>query len=276
MEEQKTTCGNSGMCGSFCAKNMHGVFILVGVFLALYLGAETLKTFREYRFVGSGVSASNIITVEGEGKASAVPNIAEFNFAVTEEAKTPAEAQTKAAEKSNAAIAYLKEQGIEEKDLKTLGFNVSPKYRYDQVACVRFPCPSPKQILDGFEVTQTVEVKVRDTAKAGDLLAGIAAQNVQNVSNLRFTVDDEKAIQDEAREKAITEAKEKASTLASQLGVTLVRIVNFSEGNVSAPLMIRSDMAGFGGAMEAKSVAPELPVGENEFRSNVSISYEVR
>lgn len=277
MEEKNNSCCSMGLCQSVTQRGCVRVtIVLVGVLLALYLGAEALKTFREYRFVGSGVSATNIITVEGEGKVSAVPDIAEFSFSVTEEAKTPAEAQTKAAEKSNAAITYLKEQGIEEKDLKTLGFTVSPKYRYEQALCTRTYCPPQKQVLDGFTVTQTVEVKVRDIAKAGELLAGIAAKNVQVVSDLRFTLDNEKALQDEARGKAIAEAKEKANTLASQLGVTLVRIVNFNEGGVAMPLMMKRSVAGFDAAMEAGSAAPEIPVGENEFRSNVSISYEVR
>lgn len=280
IQKEKSCAGSCGSCPMRCCgigRNscMYRIGILVGIVLALYLGVEALKTFREYRFVGSGVTATNIITVSGEGKVSAVPDVAQFTFSTTEEGKTPAEAQTKLAEKNNTALAYVKEQGIAEADIKTLGFNVNPKYHYENVQCVRYPCPQ-RQVLDGFEATQTTEVKVRDTAKAGDLLAGIAEKGVQNMSDLRFTIDDETASQNEARGKAIADAKAKADALAKQLGVELVRIVNFSENGGAMPMFMRADVAGMGGAMESKAIAPEVSLGTNEITSNVSISYEVR
>jgi uncharacterized protein YggE len=96
------------------------------------------------------------------------------------------------------------------------------------------------------------------------------------VSGLTFTIDDESALQREARKKAIDDAKTKAQQLAKDLGVSLSRIVSFSENNGSPmPMYYRADAMAMGGAMEAKS-APSVPTGQNKISSDVSITYEIK
>ena len=72
-------------------------------------------------------------------------------------------------------------------------------------------------------------------------------------------------------------AQRKAEELASDLGVALSRIVSFTEGEGGAPPMpYMMEKFGRGGdAGVAVSAAPELPVGENIYRSTVSITYEI-
>lgn len=246
--------------------------------LALFLIVTTLKELKEYRYVGSGVAASNTITVNGMGEVFAVPDMGEFTVTVREEADTVAAAQDVATTKINAIIDYLKGAGVEEKDIKTVSYNVNPKYEWEQKACVNGICPPGNQKLVGFEVYQSVAVKVRDTKKAGELLSGVGSKGASEVTSLQFTIDDEDALKAEARAKAIAQAKEKADILASDLGVSVVRVVGFTEdsggylpyayGRGGAAM----DMAV---AQEAK-IAPSLPVGENKIVSNVNITYEIR
>ena len=131
-------------------------------------------------------------------------------------------------------------------------------------------------MLRGFQVSQTLNVKVRDTKKAGDLLSGVGSLGASSVSGLSFTIDDEDALQAEAREKAIEKARGKAEQLAGQLGVSLVRVVGFSEdgGGYPMPMYARAEMAF--GDFESKMAAPEIPAGENKIVSNVSVTYEIR
>ena len=77
--------------------------------------------------------------------------------------------------------------------------------------------------MRGYEVRQSTTVKVRDTAKAGDFLAGVGEKGANEVSSLNFTFDDPDQVQDEARNEAIADAKAKADVLAKQLGVRIVR-----------------------------------------------------
>lgn len=251
-------------------------------FLALFLLVQTLKTLKEYKYVGSGVTATNSISVSGTGEVFAVPDRATFSVTVREEAETVGDAQDKATEKTNAIIAYLESADVEEKDIKTVSYNVNPKYEWQQKACVSGSyCEPGKQILIGFEVWQTLEVKVQDPKKAGELLSGVGSKGASEVSGLSFTVEDEDALRAEARKMAISEAQAKADELASQLGVSIVRVVGFYEDFYGGPQPYAygkgGDMAmGMALAESARAVAPELPTGENKITSNVNVTYEIR
>jgi hypothetical protein len=243
--------------------------------LALFLLVLTMGELKSYSYIGSGVAATNTITVSGKGDVFAVPDTATFSVTVQEQAQDVKAAQDAATKKSNDIIAYLKGAGIAEKDIQTTDYSVNPQYQWTEITCVRYPCPPGKQTLTGFQVSQTLTIKVRDTKKAGDFLSGVGSRGAFQVSGLSFTIDDQDALEAQARGKAIDDARTKAEALAKQLGVTLVRIVGFSEnGNYPGPVYMKSMAVGMGGAEAAPS--PDIPVGQNKITSNVSVTYEVR
>lgn len=245
--------------------------------LALFLLVATISELKSFRFIGSGVTATNTLTVSGEGEVFAVPDTGTFSVTVRETARQVKDAQDAASKKGNDIISYLKQGGVDEKDIKTVDYSVSPQYEWTKTACTpEGYCPPGKQVLTGFQVSQTLGVKVRDTKKAGDLLSGVGSRGASEVSGLSFTIDDEDALKAEARGKAIAQAKEKAETLAESLGVSLVRIVGFYE-NEGGPIYAY----GIGGAERMTAdvtpkIAPQIPVGQNKITSNVSVTYEIR
>lgn len=246
--------------------------------LAVFLLVLVISAFKEYQFIGTGVPASNTVSVSGQGEVFAVPDTGEFMVTVREEAETVEFAQTEATKKINAVIDYLKGAGVEEKDIKTVSYNVNPKYEWLQGQCVNGYCPPGKQDLIGFEVSQSLSVKVRDTKKAGELLSGVGGKGASEVSGLSFTIDDEDALRAEARTMAIEEAQQKAEELASQLGVSIVRVVGFYEEAGGYPMPFAYGKGGdvMMAAESRVAVAPELPTGENKITSNVNITFEIR
>ncbi|MEX0916959.1 MAG: SIMPL domain-containing protein [Candidatus Paceibacterota bacterium] len=256
----------------FQHKRVQGGVLFVIIALAAYLFVITVNEIKEFRYIGAGIPATNTITVQGEGEIFAVPDIGTFTFSVQAEDGVASVAQNDAAERANAIIAYLKENDVEEKDIKTTNYNFYPRYEYRENRAI-FP-PQGDRVFIGFEVNQTIEVKVRDTGKAGELLAGVGAREATSVSGLSFTIDDEETVRAEAREKAIADAKEKAKKLSRDLGVRLMRVVSFSEGFRGIPYA-EERAFGVGGDM-AVSSAPQLPTGENRIISNVSVTYEIR
>ncbi|MDB5187821.1 MAG: hypothetical protein JWO50_341 [Candidatus Kaiserbacteria bacterium] len=264
---------------TFATRYVRPMVALAFAALGLYLLMLTVNEFRSGKYIGSGVTATNTIVVSGTGDVTAVPTIASFSYTVDEKAKDVATAQTQATKKTNDIIAYLKDQKIDDKDIQTTDYSVTPNYEYTGGVCVQNGtyCPPGKQVLVGYEVSQSVTVKVRDTTKAGDILAGIGSRNPSYVSGLTFTVDDETALQSQAREKAIANAKTKADALASQLGVSIVRVVGFSEdGNQPRPISYMDKTMSSGAMAPEAAVAPAVPTGENKYTSNVSITYEIK
>lgn len=262
--------------------------LAVTVLLAVFLGVKSLNAIKENSKIGQGIYPSNVINVTGKGEVMAIPDTGSFYFSITEEGKTVTLAQDKASKKTNTIIDALKALGIEEKDIKTTSYNSYPKYQYSSSVCPMYDsaggssmpryCPPGKEVLTGYEVSQTVTVKVRKTADAGIVLTKVGDLGAANISGLSFVIDDLEKVQDEAREEAIEDAKKQAKILAESLGVKLKRIVSFSEnGNYPIPYA----NYGMGGMeLQAKdatvsSVPPELPPGENEVVSNVTITYEI-
>ncbi len=253
-------------------------------FVAILIALAAVFIVKEIRLIGAighNPNQSNTISVDGTGDAVAVPDIATFSFSVTETAKTVADAQTAATAKINAALAALRDAGIADKDISTESYNINPHYEYQSAVCpaagsIVSYCPPGKSTLTGYEVSETISVKIRDLSKAGSIFTSIGSLGVQNVNGLSFSVDKPDSVQAEARAKAIAQARAKADQLAEQLGVRLGRIISFSEntgGGYPRPVMYA--MGAKNQAMDSAAVAPEVPTGEQKVTSSVNITYEI-
>jgi uncharacterized protein len=255
-------------------KQFFTAILVVLVLLSLFLLAETLGAFKEYSYIGRGTYATNVITVTGRGEATAIPDTGSFSFSVTEIGKTVATAQESASKKINAILDAVKAMGVEDKDIKTTSYNSYPRYEYNNIVCVRAPCPS-SQVLVGYEVSQTVSIKVRKTADAGAVLTKVGTLGAENISGLSFVVDDTDSVNAQARDKAIADAKLKAKALGKSLGIHLSKIVNFYEsGDQTQPVYYGKTMSAEAVNMGSPTI-PQIPTGENMVVSNVTITYEV-
>jgi uncharacterized protein YggE len=259
----------------FNNKRFVNVLIILFFSLALFLLGLFFNGMKQYSFIGRDIPILTTINVSGEGEVYVKPDIAEFTFSVSNDAKTVADAQKVSTDKINAIISYLKEAKVDDKDIKTTDYSITPKYEYQNVTCLNGYCPNGNQVLVGYTVSQTVDVKVRTLADAGTILANIGSKGATNVSDLNFTVDDQKAVEANARTLAIQDAQKKADILAKSLGVALVRVTNFSEGQPVVPYFtsMKMESAGMGGAPVA---APSIPTGQNKVTSNVTITYEIQ
>ena len=136
-------------------------------------------------------------------------------------------------------------------------------------------CPQPgSPKIRGYEVAHSITVAIKDLEKVNDVLGVLGTQGVSDMSGPQFGFEDDTAIAREARALAIDDAKAEAKALAKSLGVRLVRIASFSENGGAYPLYARAEMAT--GAMDVKSTAPALPVGDQKVSSSVTIVYEIK
>ena len=135
-------------------------------------------------------------------------------------------------------------------------------------------CPPSQPKITSYEVRDTIEIKIRDLSKADDVLEGVVTSGANEVGGLQFGIDDETAVKAATRKAAIEDAKKKAKILAHDLGIRLKRIVSFSESGDGVPIYPQI----FRGAASADSVsaAPQVAPGEQEVRSQVTITYEFR
>ena len=222
-------------------------------------------------------SSYRSFSVSGEGKITAIPDIAQFTFSViTEGGKDIAVLQNNNTDKTNKAIDFLKGLGIEAKDIKTLGYNLSPRYQtYScnyKIEIGSEPCP-PSEIV-GYTISQTVSVKIRDFTKIGDAMSGVVEKGANSVSSLSFSIDDQTAVENQAREEAIAKAREQAAIVAQAGGFKVGKLISIDEGY--------SPYYGYGlggGDMKlesAPSATPVIEAGSQEVTVSVILRYEIQ
>lgn len=245
-----------------------GAIALAGIFFAsIAFGISELKTASHPN------GQQGTISVSGDGEVAAIPDIATVNVTIRESAKTVAQAQELVEAKTKAAINALAALGVEEKDRKTTYYNVNPNYESSAMIPAIYPTPTTPKII-GYEVSQSFEIKVRNTDTTGDVIGALGAANISEISGPSYTVDNPDMLQAEAKEKAIKEAHDKALATAKALGMKLGDVINFYEEQGGYSPMYARDVT-----MQASSksgfLGPEvtLPRGENKVTSRVTITY---
>lgn len=212
--------------------------------------------------------APTLISVSGEGKAAAVPDIAELSFGITIQRQPTAKAAMDQLGKGMTAILdAVKKAGIPETDIKTESLSLNPAYDWNE----------GRQIMRGFDATQSLRVKVRDLDKVSDVLAAATNAGANQAGGVNFIVDDPEKSRAEARQEAIELAQQKAVTLAAQLGMSLGKLKNFSEGGGYVPPVIYGRGGGMAMDSKAMEVMPTpLPAGEQEVNVQVTLTYELK
>jgi uncharacterized protein YggE len=205
------------------------------------------------------------IWVNGEGKVTAVPDVAVISLGIEAQELTVAEAQAKAAEAMDKVMKALENAGIDRKDIQTQYFNIQKVTRWDN--------DKQNEVVIGFRVTNTVTAKVRDVTRAGSTIDAVVAAggDLTRVNSVGFTVDNPASYQEQARVKAVNDAVAKAKKLADTAGVKLGTPTFITE-NSYIPGPIYRDMAAAEGAP-----APVTPIspGEMEITANVQIAYSI-
>ncbi len=247
-----------------------GIIILLLFAILVWLGIDITNKIQESRYIGQNVSYRNTIAVQATGEVYASPDLALTTASVITEAKNVEEALSENTEKMNTVISFLKEQGIEDKDLKTTGFNIYPRYEYYERTEGR---PSGKRVLVGYEVNQSLQVKIRDLESIGTIIQGVTENGANNISGLSFTIENQDELKKQARGEAIEEAKAKAEELASQLGVRLAKITNFSESSVYPRYYDLTKTVSE--EMDVGGTAPSVEAGENKIEVTVNLTYEI-
>ena len=204
------------------------------------------------------------ISVVGEGRAFGKPDIAMVSFGATTEGQKSQDAVNKNNEIMNRVIKSVKDLGVDDKDIQTTSYNLSPLYDYTERGSV----------FKGYQLHQQISVKIRNFDKISDILDKVTSSGATNVGNLQFKIDNLQKVQAEARAMAITKAKEKLRDIAIQSGLRVGKLVNISEGynNYPQPMYAES----FGAAKDAGSVAPQIQTGQQEVSSTVTLTYQVR
>lgn len=202
-----------------------------------------------------------VLTVSGQGDATAQPDMAQISVGVTTQADTAGKAMTDNAEKQSAVIEQLKAEGIEQRDIQTSGLNLSPVQNYSQ--------EGKPPVITGYMAQNMVSVRVRDLAKLGEILDKLVTSGANEINSVSFSREETTEAEDAARVAAIKAAQRRAQVMADAAGQKL------------GPLMSLSDTVQMDGgprpmmAMARDQSAKSTPIeaGELSFSANVTATF---
>ena len=246
---------------------------LLGVGLALVLaivglagcgaGTTTLGEIQELNLSSQQAG----IWVTGQGKVTAVPDIATLRLGIEAEEASVAEAQTQASEAMEGVMTALTENGVAEKDIQTQYFSIRRITKWDRV--------KEEEVVTGYRVTNMVTAKIRDMDKAGSIIDAVAKAggDLTRIDNISFSVDDPSEYYEEARQKAMVDAKAKGEQLAELAGVTLGKPTYISEG-MQVPTPRYAAVPGMEYAEEVV-VETQISPGEMEISLTVQVAYAI-
>jgi len=209
------------------------------------------------------------ISIDGRGEVAAAPDMANITSGVTTQGATAREALDANSAAMAALIEELKGVGIEARDIQTSGFSVNPNYVYTDGRDENGYSLPPK--INGYQVSNTVTVTVRELASLGMILDRSVNVGANTINGVSFSVADPSELFDQARLAAFADARAKAELYATAADGELKEITSISERQgfnepMPSPMYARADMAAGAVPVEA---------GELSFAINVSVQWEL-
>jgi uncharacterized protein YggE len=217
----------------------------------------------------TGAELPRTITVVGEGTIRVTPDIARANIGVEVMEASVAEASSSATATMEAVLAALQQQGIEEKDIQTSGFNIWVDRPYGPEGM-----PSENPV---YRVNNNVAVTIRDLDNLGSVLDTAIAAGANNIYGINFDLEEPSLVESEAREKAVANANAKAQELAELNNLQLGDVLSVSE-------VVGTPVGYYAGSFQEAAVAPGLggggagPIspGELTFAMQLQIVYDAQ
>lgn len=215
------------------------------------------------------------ISFTAEGKVLAKPDVAKITFYVINQGEKADVVQKENNERMQEAVDFVKSQGINEDDIRTIRYNLNPEYDYTW--CKKpgdKPYPSCPPKIIGYKLDQGIEVKIRDFDKINTIVGGLSEKGVNQISNVSFVIDDTEDYKNEARILALEKVEERAKLLARKSSIKLGKIIDISEGQGVYPIYrtVKTE------AMSDLPEDTEAPIepGTQEISVTLTVTYTLR
>ena len=207
------------------------------------------------------------VSVSGAGTVLVNPDMVQMTVSFSHVARTTKEAKGEVDKKIRQILDILKDEKIEEKNIKTISLSYDVETAYQ----------NGRSVLVGQRAQQTIVVVINDIINNPDkfpaLLDRVTAIDRVMIRNILFETENKTELFIQSRELAYQKALDKANQYAALSGRNIVKVLTISEersGDVfrSAALgnVAYSDS-------EAFSTGSSVPTGEQEVTSEIMVTF---
>jgi uncharacterized protein YggE len=202
------------------------------------------------------------VVVSGEGVVTAVPDQAWVRIGAESRSKGSKEAQSRNAEAMTAVQRKMTALGIPRDAVRTLAIDLQMEYDYD----------NGRQTPRGYVARNTIEVRVDDFAKLGDVLDAAVGSGATTLHGLRFDVKRREALEREALQLAVVNAMGRAEALAAGSKRAIDRVMRIEESSVGRG----GEMPVMAMRMRAEDAGTPVAAGELEIRAQVRLTAAIK
>ncbi len=247
---------------------MKKLIINCTVLSMLFLG----MTIFSPRVLSAPVCDKGTITSQASEFKYVAPDTATISFAVKTTDKNSQKAVELNNQKVSKIIEVLKKTLNADEAIKTSYYTLTQNYEYNNI--------TKKNVPDGYEVINTLTVKLKDTQKTGKIIDIATKNGATNVNSLSFTLQNTDGVCKELTAKAVLKAKNEAQSVLAPLGKTIDAIssINYScTANSSySPYRNFAMAKGLASTAEGSDSAISIEQGETRVDASVTIVFTIK
>lgn len=199
-------------------------------------------------------STGSTITVSANGTVDATPDRASFDFGVTTNGATAAEALSRNSSQAQAIIDALKKAGVSSSDIQTTQVSLWPQTSSNGLK------------ITGYQASNSVNVSA-PLAKSGNLVDAAVGAGANNVDGPNLDTADTTSLYNQALTQALSKSKAKAQVIADATGLTLGKVLKVNEGGQPTPIVYGAALA------ESARAAPPIEAGTQKIQASVTVTY---
>jgi uncharacterized protein YggE len=194
------------------------------------------------------------IAVDGNGTATLVPDIADFQAGVVRRAPTSAAARRSANARIAAILKAVKARGVPAADIQTSALSIARRRIHHRVR---------------YTATQTLSIRSRDVKHLGALLDAVANAGADSIDAPEFGFADPSHGQQLAERAALADARTRAEAAAAQTGLRITGVLSVDLDPQSGGFEPQSS----GASSEKAAPATRIEPGTQDFYATVRVVY---
>ena len=206
---------------------------------------------------------ANVVVTHGEAVVRQAPDRAFVTVTVEARAKSPRDAQRQNAEAMTAVQQRLAQARVAKDAIRTLGYDLEQEFDFT----------NGRRVPREFVARNSIEVRVDEIARVGELLDVVVQGGATSVSGVRFDVQDREKIERDALRLAVVDARRRAEAAVAGAGRTLDRIIRIDDSREPGVIPMPRAMM----TMKAAD-APQTPIepGLVEIRARVTLTASMK
>jgi uncharacterized protein YggE len=207
-----------------------------------------------------------VVVTTGEGTAQGAPDRAWISVSAESRAPSPREAQRRNVELMTPVQEALKAARIPDDAVRTTGYDLQQEFDF----------VNGKRVARGYLARNSIEIRVDDVTRVGELLETVVKQGATTVSGLRFDLKDQGKLEREAVRQAVSNARLKAEAAAAGAGRSIDRLVRIQEAGAPGPPVPMPQFRTMASQAPEAAAPPPVAIGQIEVRAQVTVTFSLK